>query len=286
MSPRDSSATALTATSRQVSIEGQDIHTLTLTPGDRAAVEGPWLVFLHEGLGCTAMWHDFPHRLARATRCPVLVYDRQGYGRSSARRRPPTTGYLQEEAETTLPALLDRFGIQAPFLIGHSDGGTIALLFAARSGQRAGGVIAEGAHVFVETVTLEGIRATVDAFERGGLADQLSRYHGTRTREMFYHWADVWLSGAFGDWNIEAWLPQIRCAALVIQGLDDPYGTVRQVEAIAGGIGPRARAYLIPSCGHAPHREAPRRTLEAMRRFIQAGCRTREPQAASRNVSC
>ncbi len=286
MAPRKPWATALTATSRPVSIEGQHIHTLTLTPGDGAVVEGPWLVFLHEGLGCTAMWHDFPHRLAQATCCPALIYDRQGYGRSSSRRRPPTAGYLQEEAETTLPALLDRFGIKAPILIGHSDGGTIALLFASYSGQRAGGVIAEAAHAFVETATLEGIRATVHAFEHGGLADQLSRYHGARTREMFYHWAQVWLSGAFRDWNVEACLPHIRCAALVIQGLDDVYGTVRQVEAIAGGIGPRARPYLIPSCGHAPHREAPRRTFKAMCRFIQAGRQTREPQSASQNDSC
>ena len=274
------------ATSRQVPIGGRDIHTLILTPGDEPAVEGPWLVFLHEGLGCTAMWHDFPHRLAQATGKPALIYDRQGYGRSGPRRRPSTVGYLQEEAETILPALLDHFGIEAPFLIGHSDGGTIALLFASRFRRRAAGVITEAAHVFVETETLEGIRATRHAFEHGGLEDQLSRYHGTRTREMFYHWADVWLSAAFRDWNVEACLPLIRCATLVIQGRDDPYGTVRQVEAIAGGIGPRARPCLIPSCGHAPHREAPRHTLAAMRRFILAGRRTPDPETAGRIASC
>ncbi len=286
MPPQAPIVSALSATSRQLSIDGQDIHTLVLIPGERASAQGPWLVFLHEGLGCTAMWHDFPHRLAHATRKPALIYDRHGYGRSGPRQRPPGVDYLQEEAETVLPALLDHFGIETALLIGHSDGGTIALLFASRFGRRAAGVIAEAAHVFVETVTLEGIHATVDAYEHGELKDQLNRYHGARTREMFYHWADVWRSGAFRSWNIEACLPHIRCEVLVIQGLDDGYGTLRQVEAIAGGIGSRAHRYLIPSCGHAPHREAPRRTLAAMRRFILKDGRTHLPAAADRSDPC
>ena len=286
MPPQAPIVSALKATSRQVSIDGQDIHTLALTPGGRAPVEGPWLVFLHEGLGSTAMWHDFPHRLAHATRKPALIYDRQGYGRSGSRHRPPGVNYLEQEAETVLPSLLDHFGIETAILIGHSDGGTIALLFASRFGPRAAGVVAEAAHVFVETVTLEGIRATVDAFERGGLKDRLNRYHGTRTQELFYHWADVWRSEAFRSWSIEAYLPHIRCEVLVIQGLDDSYGTVRQVEAIASGIGSQARRFLIPSCGHAPHREAPRRTLTAMRRFILKDCRAHLPAAANGSDPC
>ncbi|MDJ0856870.1 MAG: alpha/beta hydrolase [Desulfobacterales bacterium] len=277
---------ALNAASRQVAIDGLDIHTLALTPVDRAPVEGPWLVFLHEGLGCTAMWHDFPHRLANATQTPALVYDRRGYGRSGPRRRPPGVDYLQEEAETILPALLAHFGIGTALLIGHSDGGTIALHFASRFRQRVIGVIAEAAHVFVESVTLEGIQVAVEAFEHGGLRDQLSRYHGAHTRDMFYHWADVWRSEAFRNWNIEACLPHIRCAVLVIQGLEDRYGTIRQVDAITNGIGTRARRYLIPSCGHTPHREAPRRTLAAMRRFILENARAPLPAAADGSAPC
>ncbi len=263
-----SRASTLTATSRQVSIGGHDLYTLTLLPRDLAAEEEPWLVFLHEGLGCTAMWHDFPHRLVQLTRKPALVYDRQGYGRSGPRPQPPGIDYLHREAETLLPALLDHFGIETPVLIGHSDGGTIALLYAARFPQRVTGVIAEAAHVLVEAVTLEGIRATVEAFQKGDLNARLARYHGEHTREMFYYWADIWLSEAFQGWNIEACLPNIRCDVLVLQGLSDRYGTVRQAKAMAEGIGSRARQCLIRSCGHAPHREAPRRTLAAMRQFI------------------
>ncbi len=284
MRPQAPMAPALETRSRYVSIVGQDIYTLTLK--DAASAEEPWLVFLHEGLGCTAMWHDFPHRLALATGKPALIYDRQGYGRSGPRRRPSGVDYLQQEAETALPALLDHFGIETAILIGHSDGGTIALLFASRFRQRAAGVIAEAAHVFVEPATLKGIRATVAAFAQGGLEDQLSRYHGSRTRAMFYNWSDVWLSSGFRNWNIEGCLPQIRCGVLVIQGLNDRYGTVRQIDAIAGGIGPQARRWLIPSCGHAPHREAPRRTLAAMQRFIRNDCRIHHPADANRTDPC
>ncbi len=279
-------APALAATTRHVSIDGHDLHTLTLAPRDRAAQEEPWLVFLHEGLGCTAMWHDYPHRLVQATGRPGLVYDRPGYGRSGPRRQPPGIDYLQREAEKGLPALLDHFGIEAPVLIGHSDGGTIALLYAARFPQRVAGVIAEAAHVLVEAVTLEGIRATVAAFTAGDLNARLARYHGGHTREMFYHWAGIWLSEAFRNWNIEACLPDIRCDVLVLQGLSDGYGTVRQANAITGGVGSRARQCLIPACGHAPHREAPRRSLAAMRQFILEGREAPDPGEEDNSASC
>jgi pimeloyl-ACP methyl ester carboxylesterase len=129
------------------------------------------------------------------------------------------------------------------------------------------GVVAEAAHVLVEEVTLAGIRTTVEAFRHGDLEARLARYHGRQTRATFFNWADTWLADAFRDWNIEACLPQIRCAVLVLQGLDDPYGTSRQATAIAAGIGARARQVLLADCGHTPHREAPRRTLEAIRDF-------------------
>lgn len=272
MRPSPLKASLLEATSRHVSIGGHDLYTLTLTPPNHKAGTNPWLIFLHEGLGCTAMWHDFPHRLVQATQRPALVYDRQGYGRSSPRRQPPGVDYLHQEAEVLLPALLDHFGIETSLLIGHSDGGTIALLYAAQFPQRVAGVIAVAAHVLVESVTLAGIRDTVEAFQRWDLCARLSRYHGARTHEMFHHWADTWLSESFRNWNIEACLPKINCEVLVLQGLADRYATVRQVKAITEGIGSRARQCLIPSCGHTPHRETPRRTLEAMRQFILNEC--------------
>ncbi|MDJ0809550.1 MAG: alpha/beta hydrolase [Desulfobacterales bacterium] len=272
-------ASTLTAESRHVRVGAQELYTLTLTPRNLRADKAPWLVFLHEGLGCTAMWRDFPHRLVQATQRPALVYDRQGYGRSAPRRRPPGLDYLQEEAQTHLPALLDRLDIEAPVLIGHSDGGTIALQYAALHPRRVTAVITEAAHVLVEPITIRGIRTAVSAFQQGGLHTRLAHYHGRRTREMFYHWADIWLADAFRSWNIEACLPRIRCEVLVLQGLADHYGTLRQVKAITDGIGSRARPLLIPSCGHAPHREAPRRTLAAMRDFIIDGHGSPDPTA-------
>ncbi len=283
--PNTAFASTLSAKSRHVQVGGQELYTLTLTPRDRPAPEAPWLVFLHEGLGCTAMWHDFPHRLVQATQRPALVFDRQGFGRSAPRRRPPGLNYLQEEAETLLPALLDRLDIDAPVLIGHSDGGTIALQYAALHPRRVKGIITEAAHVLVEPITLEGIRTAREAFQQGGLYERLARYHGTRTREMFYHWADIWLADAFRPWNIEACLPRIRCDVLVLQGLADNYGTLRQVKAITDGIGSRARSCLLPSCGHAPHREAPRRTLAVMRDFILCGHGSPDPTAANGDLT-
>lgn len=278
--------TTVSSDSRHLSIGGQDFYTRTLTPQDCMVSEGPWLIFLHEGLGCTEMWHDFPERVVNATRRPALVYDRQGYGRSAPRRGPPGIDYLQVEAETVLPALLDHFGLRNPILVGHSDGGTIALLYAARFPRRVTGVIAEAAHVMVETVTLDGIRATVEAFRRGDLEARLSRYHGARTRAMFFNWADTWLSEEFRSWNIEARLPEIRCDVLVLQGLTDRYGTARQASAIVRGIGPRACQVLLPSCGHAPHREAPRRTLAAIQQFILSGHSPLDPNTEEVEVSC
>ncbi len=282
--PNTAFASMLTTKSQRVRVGAQELYTLTLTPRDPPAGKAPWLVFLHEGLGCTAMWRDFPHRLVQATQRPALVYDRQGYGRSAPRRRPPGLDYLQEEAETLLPALLDRLDIEAPVLIGHSDGGTIALQYAALHPRRVKGVITEAAHVLVEPITIKGIRTTVAAFQEGGLHARLAYYHGSRTREMFYHWADIWLADAFRSWNIEACLPRIQCDVLVLQGLDDRYGTPRQVKAITDGIGSRARPLLIPSCGHAPHREAPRRTLAAMYAFILSGHGSPDPTALSSDL--
>ena len=284
--PSTDFASTLTAKSRHIRVGAQELYTLTLTPRVRPEVNGPWLVFLHEGLGCTAMWHDFPHRLVQTTQRPALVYDRQGYGRSAPRRRAPGLHYLKEEAETLLPALLARMDIEAPVLIGHSDGGTIALLYAALHPRRVKRVITEAAHVLVEPITIKGIRTTVEAFQRGGLHAQLARYHGGRTREVFYHWADIWLADAFRSWNIEACLPRIRCDVLVMQGRDDPYGSLRQVKAITDGIGSQARPCLIPSCGHAPHREKPRRTLAAMRDFILYGHRSSDATTESGTLTC
>ena len=226
------------------------------------------LVFLHEGLGCTAMWHDFPTLVAGDTGLPCVVYDRSGYGRSSRHSSPRDERYLHIEAQDILPRLLDLLQIERAILIGHSDGGSIALLTAAACPERIAGIVTEAAHVFVEPITLEGIRDTVAAYDPRHLEQRLARYHGEKARELFFAWADTWQSSSFRNWNIEDCLGMIQCPALIIQGRDDPYGSVRQVESIVSGIGSQATPLLIPNCGHAPHRDVPGQVRDAINDFV------------------
>lgn len=227
----------------------------------------PPLVFLHDGLGSAELWRDFPDRLAARTGAGALVYSRYGFGRSDALREPRGLDYLDTEALQALPGVLAHLGIERPVLIGHSDGATIALIFAADGRWPVRGVISEAAHVFVEDQSLRGIREAREAFHAGPLRHKLARYHDD-VDGVFAGWADVWLRPAFRRWTIEARLSRIGCPVLAIQGGDDHYGTPAQVEAICRGVGARAEALLIPGCGHAPHLERPEVVLEAMARFV------------------
>jgi pimeloyl-ACP methyl ester carboxylesterase len=250
-------------------IRDQQLFYRRLTPRGNAAQSAPTLVFLHEALGCAAMWHDFPTQVARDTGLPAIVYDRAGYGRSSRLPDGPRDNlYLHHEAQVVLPQVLKRLPADPAVLVGHSDGGSIALLAAACS-DKVVGIVTEAAHVFVEPVTRQGIRDAVAAYEPQDLEKKLARYHGDRTRGLFFAWADTWLSPAFRDWNIEDCLGRIRCPALIVQGLEDQYGSRRQVEAIAAGIGAHAIPLLIPGCGHAPHRDAPGRVRRAIAEFVR-----------------
>ncbi len=227
----------------------------------------PTLVFLHEGLGCIDMWRGFPARLCAALGCPGLLYDRVGYGGSSPLVRPRTIGYLHEAALQELPAVLEQLLPGADYvLIGHSDGGSIALLHAAARPARLRAIVTEAAHVFVEPVTLDGIRAAVEAYAAGKLRG-LAKYHGDKTDAIFSAWADTWLGDGFRSWNIERGLESIACPALVIQGVDDQYGTAAQVESIVSRV-PNVRAELVPECGHSPHQEQADVVLELMRAFL------------------
>ncbi len=232
------------------------------------AGSSPVLVFLHEGLGCREMWKDFPERLCRRTGCPGLVYDRLGYGRSSPSRSTRTIHYLHEYALFELPFLLEQSIPGRPYiLIGHSDGGSISLIHAAERPVNLKGIITEAAHVFVEPLTVSGIRDANKAFTDGRLAG-LSRYHGDKTENIFRSWSDTWLSRSFRTWNIEYLLPSIRCPVLVIQGQDDHYGTRRQVDAIVSGVSGIAETVMVADCGHSPHRECPEIVAAAMSLFI------------------
>jgi len=227
------------------------------------------LVFLHEGLGSISQWRSFPLALVRATGLPALVYDRCGYGGSDPLARPPDPSYLETEAFERLPEVLAACGIESPILVGHSDGGTIALLHAARYPQGSLGVIAEAAHVFVEEVSLQGIWRTLHEFETTQLRERLRAHHGDKVDAVFRGWSEVWLSPAFQSWSMEELLPGIRCPVLAVQGEEDEYGTPAQVDAILQGVAGPAQALLIPGCAHVPHFQARERVLDGMARFIR-----------------
>ncbi len=216
----------------------------------------PVIVFLHDSLGCAEFWRDFPDHLAGLTDCNVLVYDRRGYGRSEPfGNTTRTTAYLEEEAEV-LEALLEACKIPEAILFGHSDGGSIALIAAARYPQRILGIVAEAAHIFVEEVTLEGIRAAVQRYATTDLPERLKKYHGEKAESVFRAWTDTWLRPDYRSWTIVPLLPAITCPVLVIQGEADPFGTMAQVDGIVDNSGGPVATFLIPGIGHTPHREA------------------------------
>ncbi len=222
-------------------------------PGVRA--DGPTLVLLHEGLGCIDAWRSFPERLVRATGLPALLYDRRGYGRSSALDRPWGVDYLHRAALDELPGVLAACAVERPLLVGHSDGGTIALLYAAHHAPVA--IVAEAAHCFVEEAARAGIRRTIARWERGNLRRRLERLHGANAEPVFRSWADTWLAPWFDGWSVTAELAAVRCPALLLQGADDEYATAEHLAEIAARLGGPVRAELLTACGHAPHHDAP-----------------------------
>ena len=239
------------------------------------AVANPTLVFLHEGLGSIGQWRDFPAQLCARTHLPGLTYERWGFGRSEPLIGPRPRDYLNREARDTLPEALAACGITAsPILFGHSDGASIALLFAAFYPEQALAVISESAHVFVEEVCLAGIQEARAAYESGDLRKGLHRYHGANTDAMFQGWCDTWLRADFRDWNMVQELSQIVCPTLIIQGADDEYGTRAQVDAIAAGVSGPKEILWLPGCAHIPHHQARETILTTATSFIKSRCAT------------
>ena len=232
-----------------------------------AAGEGlPTLLLLHEGLGCVAMWRDFPAKLAAATACRVVVWSRPGYGGSQPYPEERKKGYMHHEAEESLPALIAALHIERPLLVGHSDGGSIALLFAGAFPEVPLGIAVLAPHEFVEEVTLVGIRAARSIWESTDWPTKLGRYHLDAVR-VFEEWNDTWLSPLFRDWSIEQYLPKIRCPVLAIQGEDDEYATMRQIEVIAEQV-PGTELLKLPNCGHTPQRDQEAAVLAALLAFV------------------
>ncbi|MEM7442174.1 MAG: alpha/beta hydrolase [Pseudomonadota bacterium] len=234
-------------------------------PGD---ADRPALVFLHEGLGSTALWKDFPASVAAATRCPTIVYSRYGYGKSDPIAGPRAVRYMHDEALHALPELLDELQVENPILIGHSDGASIALIHAGAGERSVRGLILEAPHVFVEDLTVDSIAKAKITYETTDLGAKLGRYHDDPDN-TFWGWNDIWLHPDFRAWNIEEVLPSITCPSLVIQGADDEYGTLAQVETIAAQSGGPVDTLVLPDCRHSPHRDQEAATRHAMVRFIE-----------------
>ncbi|MEM7255701.1 MAG: alpha/beta hydrolase [Pseudomonadota bacterium] len=224
-----------------------------------------WLL-LHEGLGCVAGWRDFPQQLARTTGRPVVAYSRVGYGRSSSTPLPRPPDFMLREAVDTLPALIEALDLERPFLIGHSDGGTIALMTAYTGSASISGVATLAAHVFNEPMCTNAIAMTGEKYREGALRDALARYHPAQVDIAFWGWHDVWLSSAFRDWDITDELGAAVLPILAIQGADDEYGSVGQLDAIAANVSGAERE-LLEECGHAVHRDQPERLIGMLEDF-------------------
>jgi pimeloyl-ACP methyl ester carboxylesterase len=226
----------------------------------------PVVVFLHEGLGSLSMWKDFPREFCKAHGFTGFVFSRYGYGGSTAKPSEErwAPDFMHRQADEVLPALLEHAGIERPWLFGHSDGGSIALLHAAR--HPVAGVVAVAPHLFVEDVSIASIEKARDAYEAADLRARLARHHAD-PESAFRGWNDVWLSPAFRRWNIEAEIATIACPILAVQGEGDEYGTLAQIDAIAARL-PKTRLLVIADCGHSPHRDQPEILSREAGRFI------------------
>lgn len=232
--------------------------------------DSPLIVFLHEGLGSISLWRGWPRAVCNALGCRGLVYSRYGYGQSTPRLpgEPRNIDYLHHEARHDLPAVLDALGLQneRPVLFGHSDGGSIALLCAAMMPQRIRAIAVAAPHIFVEDITVQGIRDSRTIVDTTDFMKRLQRHHKD-AESVFWSWYDTWLTPEFRDWNIESHVADIACPILAIQGEDDEYGTLEQIRGIQRLAG-QTRLCIIAQCGHSPHRDQPDAVTGALRDFL------------------
>lgn len=234
--------------------------------------QSPVLIFLHEGLGSLDMWRDFPQRLCAAAGCRGLVYSRPGHGRSTPRAADEVwdTDFMHRQAYEVLPALLDALEIDPAtnplWLLGHSDGGSIALLHAARYSRWIQGLVVLAPHVMVEDISVSSIEQARVAYETTDLRERLGRYHADPD-SAFWGWNDIWLNPAFRDWSIKEEIKSIRCPVLAVQGRDDQYGTMAQIREIAHLV-PSTRLLELENCAHSPHKDQPEKLIASISDFI------------------
>jgi pimeloyl-ACP methyl ester carboxylesterase len=224
------------------------------------------IVMLHEGLGSVSAWRDFPTQIQKVTKRRTVVYSRCNYGRSDPCGAPYQPDYMHREAREVLPALLKRLAIERPILYGHSDGASIALIYAA-SGLPIQGLVVAAPHVFVEQASIAGIDEARRAYLKTDLPSKLARHHRDADA-AFWGWNNIWLSPAFRQWDIRGLLASIACPVLAIQGENDQYGTMAQLDAIEKAVSGTVESAKLPDCGHSPHRDRPEATLVAIERFV------------------
>jgi pimeloyl-ACP methyl ester carboxylesterase len=235
-------------------------------PGPESA---PTLVFLHEGLGSVSMWRDFPARLSAATGLGALVYSRAGHGGSDPVTLPRPLRFMHDEALLVLPEVLEAAHIRNAILVGHSDGGSIALIHAGGGkATRVRALVLEAPHVFCEDISVRSIAAAAERYRQGDLRRALERHHAN-VDVAFWGWNRAWLDPGFRQWNLEEFLPGVRVPVLVIQGEGDEYGTLKQLDALEAGCGAPVERVVLADCGHSPHRDQPHLTMAAILDFLR-----------------
>lgn len=261
---QDSEFVELRWRERQLRIEYQWLY--------RERAQAPLIVFLHEGLGSVSMWKEFPQRLCAAANCRGMVYSRPGYGRSSTRAADEhwAPDFMHRQAHEVLPALFEALGVdcteQPPWFYGHSDGGSIALLHAARFPDRVAGLVLAAPHIFVEEISVTSIALAREAYIGQGLRGRLAKYHDDPD-SAFWGWNRIWLAPEFRQWSIETEIDGIRCPVLAVQGSEDEYGSLLQIQGIAKRIG-QTELLVLPQCGHSPHRDQAETLIATVTQFI------------------
>lgn len=250
---------------KTVSINGIRLEYVRL-PSSHPREGAPAIVFLHEGLGSISMWRDFPQQVADATGCEAIVYSRAGYGRSDPATLPRAVSYMHDEGLAVLPALLDELGLDKPILLGHSDGGSISLLCAGGTDTPLAGIVVMAPHVLVEDISVTSIAQAREAYVSTDLPTRLGKHH-QHVDAVFRGWNDIWLHPDFRAWNIEEYLPRIQCPVLAIQGEDDEYGTMDQIDRIAAQV-KDVDLVKLADCRHSPHKDQPQAVIDAVLAFI------------------
>ncbi|WP_159005834.1 alpha/beta hydrolase [Bradyrhizobium sp. S69] len=254
-----------------LTIDASDLEYRLLGP---APADAPTIVMLHEGLGSAGLWGDFPEQLQAATGAGILLYSRAGYGASTPAQLPRPLDYMQREAIDVLPKLLDAIGYRRGLLLGHSDGASIAAIYAgAHQDHRVQGVVMIAPHFIVEDISVASIAEIKTAYETSNLKEKLARWHKD-VDNAFYGWNDAWLDPTFRAWDISEYLAYIRVPVAIVQGADDRYGTIRQIEIAQQECYCPVDVTMLPEVGHSPHREALEPTLQAVTEFAMAALRT------------